>query len=481
MTSQNGFDRTLSDWLAAENAPDVPEWVYEGAFVEVRTTGQSRPLADALTRWLRPRDTLPGPRPQGMGRRSTVGFATPVILVVALLIIALVTAALLVGASRLLPDRLIPTNGFHAVGSIGVPGAGVPGTLTALPDGRAVVTNGTNLDVFDPASGQFVRSDSHLTVDRQGEAATLLHDGTVLIVGGGAADRAVPASGGSVAEVFDPATGTVTQVGPTLEPHTDALATLLADGRVLIAGGADPHRQTPVLGEIYDPETQTFGRTADMTDVWGSTNRTVPLDDGRALIVGGRIAADGGIDKTADLFDPETGQLSATGPMAINQRPWTATRLSDGRVLLLGGFEWDPVGHTGAPTDAAQIYDPETGTFKLAGRMPTPRIGHSAVLLDDGDVLIMGGQAGGKWDPLEVGPRATGSDPVTDALRWDHGTGEFVPADPMSRWRTSFLATRLLDGRVLMIGHSPWRTDVEPPPAPSDEELQSVWSADVFE
>ena len=61
MTGQIGFERTLSDWLATENAPDVPEWVYEGAFVETRTTRQARPIAEALTRWLRPRDTLPGP------------------------------------------------------------------------------------------------------------------------------------------------------------------------------------------------------------------------------------------------------------------------------------------------------------------------------------------------------------------------------------------------------------------------------------
>ena len=163
MTAPNGFDRTLSDWLAAENAPDVPDWVYEAAFVEVRTTGQSRPMADALTRWLRPRDTLPGPRPQGLGARSTVSFATPVILVVALLIVALATAVLLVGASRLLPDRLFSQDRFHAAGSIADPGAGLPGTLTALPDGRALLTNGTNLDLFDPATGQFVRSDSHLS------------------------------------------------------------------------------------------------------------------------------------------------------------------------------------------------------------------------------------------------------------------------------------------------------------------------------
>ena len=70
---------------------------------------------------------------------------------------------------------------------------------------------------------------------------------------------------------------------------------------------------------------------------------------------------------------------------------------------------------------------------------------------------------------------------MTDALRWDHETGEFVPAGSMPRWRTYFLATRLQDGRVLMIGHVPWRLDLEPPPSPTKEELQSVWSADVFE
>ena len=76
--------------------------------------------------------------------------------------------------------------------------------------------------------------------------------------------------------------------------------------------------------------------------------------------------------------------------MALNQRPWTATRLSDGRVLLAGGFEWVPARQVTAISDAVQIYDPPTGTFTLAGRMPTPRIGHAAVLLDDGDVLARG-------------------------------------------------------------------------------------------
>ena len=188
------------------------------------------------------------------------------ILVVALLIVALVTAVLLVGASRLWPDRLFTTDGFHAVGSIGDPGAGLPGTLTALPDGRALVTNGTNLDLFDPATGQFVRSESHLSESRQGETATLLQDGTVLIVGGGAADRAVPSSGGS--------RGGNLRSGHR-NGHTggsDAGAARRRSGHP--AGRrsrANRRRTDPSPGkrpaELYDPETQSFKRTGSTTDV----------------------------------------------------------------------------------------------------------------------------------------------------------------------------------------------------------------------
>jgi WD40 repeat protein len=410
-----------------------------------------------------------------------------VILVVALILVAMATAVILVGASRLLPDRLFSQNGFRAVGSVANPGSALPGTLTALPDGRALLTDGVNLDLFDPATGEFVRAKSHLSVPRQDQAATLLRDGTVLIVGGGAADRAVPASGGSAAELFDPATDTVTQLGPTLDPRPQALAISLQDGRALIAGGQDPSAQ---VGEIYDPATRSFRRTTSTTGGWGALNRVVQLDDGRVLIVGGRDTPEHGIDTAAEVFDPTTEQFSATGPMAILQRPWTATPLSDGRVLLLGGFGWDPVGQVASISDAVQIYDPSTGTFTLAGRMPTPRTGHAAVLLDDGDVLVTGGISESDWDTERI-PQLNGGIgelvalppvAVTDALRWDHDTGEFVSAGSMARWRSLFLATRLQDGQVLMIGHYPWHMAAEEPlTSPSEEELETVWSAEVFE
>ena len=111
------------------------------------------------------------------------------------------------------------------------------------------------------------------------------------------------------------------------------------------------------------------------------------------------------------------------------------------------------------------------------------------MLLDDGDVLVTGGQEAGEWDTAQL-PQLSGGIgelaalppvAVTDALRWDHDTGEFAPAGSMARWRTLFLATRLKDGQVLMIGHYPWHMAEEPVQAPSDEELQTVWSAEVFD
>ena len=150
-------------------------------------------------------------------------------------------------------------------------------------------------------------------MDRLGETATLLHDGTVLIIGGGAADQAPTSSGGSDAEIFDPATGTVTQLGPTVEPHIDARGPLLAGDRVLIGGGTEPHLGTIALPEIYDPATQTFKRTALATEVWGPFTRAVPLDDERVLIVGGRNAADGGIRYGRRRVRPDDGTVQRDG------------------------------------------------------------------------------------------------------------------------------------------------------------------------
>jgi hypothetical protein len=119
------------------------------------------------------------------------------------------------------------------------------------------------------------------------------------------------------------------------------------------------------------------------------------LPDGRVLIAGGvPFSPDGqhpitGPSTSAELFDPSTGIFSQTGSMVVSAEFYTATSLPDGRVLFAGGdFGMESLA-------SAQVYDPRTGAFSQTGSMTVGREGHTATLLPDGRVLIAGGEATG--------------------------------------------------------------------------------------
>lgn len=135
------------------------------------------------------------------------------------------------------------------------------GTATLLSDGRVLFTGGTDgagylpsAEVFDPRTGTFALT-GRMSVARIYQAATLLADGRVLVVGGGGdyANRSFLAS----AEIWDPRTGTFTVTGSMTTPRTYETATLLADGRVLVAGGYGDLTPLP-SAELFDPRTGTF-------------------------------------------------------------------------------------------------------------------------------------------------------------------------------------------------------------------------------
>ena len=281
--------------------------------------------------------------------------------------------------------------------------------------------------------GRFSATGS-MAVARNGQTAVLLQDGDVLIAGG---------SGDDTAELYDPKTGTFGQTGPMNVVRTlGATATLLPDGRVLLAGGSDNSiDQNPLASaELYDPATGKFSPTGSMAQC--TVRSHGDATSGRARPRGGRVRQLGGDLASAELYDPATGKFSPTGAMVRPRSDHTATLLADGRVLIVGGTENLGVQKAKAALASAELYDPRTGKFVTTGSMSTGRsAGQTATLLADGLVLVAGGNASYVQE-----------EPLASAELYDPRTGTFHKTGSMAEARDSHTATLLPDGRVLVAG-----------------------------
>ena len=263
-------------------------------------------------------------------------------------------------------------------------------TATLLPNGKVLITGGairsvnsfqsfSSAEIYDPATGTFSAA-GDMTMDRLWHTATLLKDGKVLLAGG-FQQSAQGIHFLSSAELYDPLTGTFTATREMSSPWADT-ATLLADGRVLITR-SDPDG---IIGaqyftDIYDPATATFSPTG--STVYSHTGPSATfLANGKVLIAGGDIGDGDGASFGAELYYPETGAFSATGGLRVAREQHSATLLADGTVLLAGGHSLD---------GTAEIYDPVRGTSTLTGNLLGQREGHTATLLQDGRILIAGG------------------------------------------------------------------------------------------
>jgi hypothetical protein len=194
-------------------------------------------------------------------------------------------------------------------------------TATLLPDGRVLVAGGLQdgfpdgpyAELYDPISGTWAAAGTMITpTPRGGSTATLLPDGTVLVAGGAASGIDPVAS----AELYNPQIGAWSATESMTAARINHTATLLPDGRVLVTGGGGSEDESACqchapLGsaEAYDPATGTWSATASMTaDRTGHTATLLP--DGRVLVASGdglEIGIGTVMLASAELYDPGSG------------------------------------------------------------------------------------------------------------------------------------------------------------------------------
>ena len=310
-------------------------------------------------------------------------------------------------------------------------------------------------------SSGFFESVGSLNNARGFHTATLLTNGQVLVTGGTTGkidprDECAHPNGGSTAELYDPSTRLFDLTSNMKFPRFFHTATILGNGNVLVVGGFGTGGYCEALSiqksaEIYDIGTGSFVLTGSMGTPRAEHTATM-LTNGKVLIVGGsKDVADtaGGLPyggyatATAELYDPASRTFTPTGSLSHARYGHTATLLPNGKVLITGGISSATLGAIGFPQtltleSSAEIYDPQTGTFRAAGDLGGPRAGHTATLLPNGKVLIAGGLTGNSL-------------PLATAEIYDPVAGTFTPTGSMSTGRYLHTATLLTSGKVLIV------------------------------
>jgi hypothetical protein len=232
--------------------------------------------------------------------------------------------------------------------------------------------------------------------------------------------------------------GSITPTGSMIEPRSGHSATLLSDGRILVAGGMRRNQDFYRSAELYDPTTGRFQPTGQMS-VARVGQAAVLLKSGKVLIAGGWV--DHGCTDSAEIYDPATGKFTRIAKMTTRRGQPSASLLTDGDVLIAGGADHDTPGGIAS----AEIFHAATLQFKSVGSVHYARISHTAGLLPDGRVLVGGGSDDRDWEGA-----------MNSAEIFDPRTAKFTATSPLHdrRFKLPERAVQLPSGKLLIAGGS---------------------------
>lgn len=362
-------------------------------------------------------------------------------------------------------------------------------TASLLPDGRVLVAGGTwtssgvgSSEIYDPATDTWT-SVASMNIDRSNHTATLLLNGNILVTGG---NHFMDLSLNS-AEIYDLSTNIWTVVASMNQARHSHTAILLPNHKVLITGGFDHdisvYDHTWSSTEVYDPDTNTWTMMAPM-NVARATHTANFLPDGRIMVIGGyyqnyclasaevydpeantwtrvdwfntahcrhtalvrtdgKILVVGGFESAGDvkLWDSDQEVWTTRGPLQENRSEHTITQLTNGKVLVTGGCD-DNYVSLKSVEEYEPAYDtwmPEATTWTVLPSMNVAHDRHTATLLSDHQVLIVGGGPDDNLGSVEI---------------YDSNTNMWTTVASLNTPRQNHTATLLPDGKVLVVGGS---------------------------
>ncbi len=280
-------------------------------------------------------------------------------------------------ATLLMDGRVLVTGGVDAVGNV----------LSSA-------------EIYDPATGVWAPTGS-MSTPRWGHTAALLGDGRVMVAGGTTttSDFASIFNGiSNTAEIFDPTGSTFGPAASTMGSKRLAhQATPLQNGDVLLTGGFDGLNilglpTLAVIGEVFHPTGNNFNRTSGGQSVGNlRTARAVHsatlLPDGRVLLAGGAAGLTVNSTSNAEIYSPSNGSFANTGSLLEAKAAHTAVVLASSEVLVSGGFS----GNLSAPTATSSCQLFSGASWTVSGALNTARGAHTATRLPNGTVLVLGG------------------------------------------------------------------------------------------